>query len=113
MNFEQQIQQWVTLDNQLKLLSDKIKEVRDKKNTITEEITAHMETNASVDVKLTNGQQLKLVKVKNTQQLTFKHLETCLSEIIKNEDQVAKIVEYVKNKREITYVSEIKRLYSK
>jgi hypothetical protein len=113
MSFEQQIQQWVTLDNQLKLLGDKIKELRDKKHTLTEQITSHMETNESDHVRLNDEQQLKLVKVKNTQQLTFKHLETCLSEIIKNEDQVAKIVEYVKNKREITFVPEIKRLFSK
>jgi hypothetical protein len=50
--------------------------------------------------------------VKDTQQLTFKHLETCLSEIIKNEEQVKKIIEYVKNKREVNYVPEIKRIYN-
>ena len=30
-NLEQYIQQWVTIDNQLKLLGDKTKELRDKK----------------------------------------------------------------------------------
>ena len=35
-------------------------------------------------------------KTDHTQQLTFKYLEICLSEIIKNEDQVNKIVDYVK-----------------
>ena len=113
MSFEQQVQQWVTIDNQMKLLNDRIKELRDKKNTLSENINEHIESSnlSNSSVKLSDG-QLKFVKVKDTQQLTFKYLETCLHEIIKNEEQVSKIVEYVKNKREVKYVSEIKRLYS-
>jgi hypothetical protein len=113
MNFEQHIQQWVTIDNQMKILNDKMKELRDKKNTISEHINTHIETSqlSNSTVKLADG-QLKFVKVKETQQLTFKYLESCLSEIIKNEEQVKKIVEYIRNKREIKYNPEIKRFYS-
>jgi hypothetical protein len=112
MSFEQQIQQWVTIDNQMKIVGDKMKELRDKKNAISEQINTHIETTQfNSSIKITDG-QLKFVKVKETQQLTFKYLETCLSEIIKNEEQVKKIVEYIKNKREVKYVPEIKRLYN-
>ena len=113
MSFEQQVQQWVTIDNQMKLLNDRMKELRDKKNTLSENINTHIETSnlSNSSLKLSDG-QLKFIKFKDTQQLTFKYLETCLHEIIKNEEQVSKIVEYVKNKREVKYVSEIKRLYS-
>jgi hypothetical protein len=114
MSFESQIQQWVAVDNQMKLLNDKMKELKDKKNTITEQINTHVETSqlSNASIKISDG-QLKFVKVKETQQLTFKYLETCLSEIIKNEEQVHKIVEYIKNKREVNYVPEIKRFYNK
>lgn len=115
MSFDQQIQQWVSIDNQMKMLNDKMKELRDKKNAISEQINNHIETTFSegtnASVKLSDG-QIKFVKVKETQQLTFKYLETCLTEIIKNEDQVKKIVEYIKNKREVKYISEIKRVYN-
>lgn len=113
MNFEQQIQQWVAIDNQMKILNDKIKELRDKKNTISEHINTHIETTqlSNASVKLNDG-QLKFIKIKETQQLTFKYLETCLSEIIKNEEQVKKIIDYIKNNREVKYVPEIKRLYN-
>jgi vacuolar-type H+-ATPase subunit H len=113
MNFEQQIQQWVSIDNQMKIVGDKMKELRDKKNNIFEQINNHIETTelSNASVKINDG-QLKFVKVKETQPLTFKYLETCLSEIIKNEEQVKKIVEYIKNKREVKYVNEIKRLYN-
>lgn len=113
MNFEQQIQQWITIDDQLKTLQEKTKELREKKNVISEKINEHIESKQmqNVSVKIGDG-QLRFVKVKETQQLTFKYLETCLSEIIKNEEQVSKIIEYVKNNRQTKYVPEIKRLYN-
>jgi phosphatidate phosphatase PAH1 len=111
-NFETQLQQWVTIDNQMKVLNDRVKELRDKKNTLSQSINTHVETSNLVNtsVQLNDG-QLRFVNVKETQPLTFKYLETCLREIIKNEEQVTKIVDYIKNKREVKYVPEIKRMY--
>lgn len=112
MSFEQQLQQWVAIDNQMKVLSDRMKELRDKKNTLGQNINTHVETSnlANSSVQLNDG-QLRFVNIKETQPLTFKYLETCLREIIKNEEQVTKIVDYIKNKREVKYVPEIKRMY--
>jgi hypothetical protein len=113
MSFEQHIQQWVSIDNQMKQLTDKMKELRDKKNTLNDVIFNHVEnTNLSnATVQISDG-RIKFIKTKDTQVLTFKYLETCLHEIIKNQDQVNKIIEYIKNKREIKYVPEIKRFYN-
>ena len=113
MSFEQHIQQWVSIDNQMKLLSDKIKELRDKKNTLNNAIFNHVDNSniSNTTVQISDG-KIKFVKSKDTQVLTFKYLETCLHEIIKNEEQVNKIIEYIKNKREVKYVSEIKRFYN-
>ena len=113
MSFEEQIQQWVQIDNQLKSFSEKIKELRDKKNNIFQQINNNIDEKQlnNATIKITNG-QLKFVKIKETQPLTFKYLETCLSEIIKNEEQVKKIVEYIKNKRQVNYITEIKRYYN-
>ena len=112
MSFEQQLQQWVSIDNQMKVLNDRMKELRDKKNTLGQNINTHVETSnlANSSVQLSDG-QLRFVNIKETQPLTFKYLETCLREIIKNEEQVTKIVDYIKNKREVKYVPEIKRMY--
>lgn len=114
MSFEQNIQQWVTIDNQMKTLNDKMKELRDKKNTLSQEINTYAETKnlTNSTIKINDG-LLKFAKVKDTQQLTFKYLETCLHDIIKNEEQVSKILDYIRNRREVTYVSEIKRSYTK
>jgi hypothetical protein len=113
MSFEQNIQQWISVDNQMKQLTDKIKELRDKKNTLNDAIFNHVENSnlSNATVQISDG-KLKFIKTKDTQQLTFKYLETCLHEIIKNEEQVNKIVDYIKNKRDVKYVPEIKRFYN-
>jgi nitrogen regulatory protein PII len=111
MSFVEQIQQWVSIDNQMKQLTDKLKELKDKKNDLNESIFGHDDLTKTT-IQLNDG-KLKFIQTKDTQQLTFKYLETCLHEIIKNEEQVDKIVEYIKNKRDVKFVSEIKRFYNK
>ena len=113
MSFEHHLQQWVTIDNQMKVLGDRMKELRDKKNTLNDAIFNHVENSnlSNATVQISDG-KLKFIKTKDTQQLTFKYLETCLHEIIKNEEQVNKIVDYIKNKRDVKYVPEIKRFYN-
>jgi len=69
------------------------------------------ETEVGSTIQISDG-KLKFVQLKETQPLTFKYLETCLKEIIKNEEQVNKIVDYIKNKREVKYVADIKRFYT-
>ncbi len=113
MSFENKLQQWVSIDNQMKDLNEQLRELRDRKNDLNESITNHVENSnlSNATVQISDG-KIRFVKVKDTQPLTFKYLESCLKEIIKNEEQVNKILEYVKNKREVKYVSEIKRIYN-
>ena len=108
--FESQIQQWVILDNQLKTLNDKAKEIRDKKNALTQNITSYAEKNnlSSSTIQISDG-RLKFASTKVATPLTFKHLEKSLKGMIKNESQVTQIVEYVKQNREIKIIPEIKR----
>jgi len=110
-NIEKQLQQWVILDNQYKLVQEKAKELREKKHSLLESITTNGGLSTNSVVNITDG-RIKLVNTHKTTPLTFTYVETCLSEIIKNEDQVKQIVEYIKNKREVKYVSEIKRFYN-
>lgn len=113
MSFQQNIKQWIDIDNQIKTVNETLNELKKQKCILLNEINTYIETNQLSNASVTVGdERLRFVKVKETQSLTFKYLETCLSEIIKNEDQVKKIIEYIKNKREVKYVSEIKRFYN-
>jgi hypothetical protein len=110
MSFEQNIQQWVSIDNQLKIYNDKIRELREKRSNVTETIMEQAtDKNLAKSVIQISDGKLKISETRVPEPLTYKYLEKCLSEIIKSEDQVTQIMDYVKKKREIKVVSEIKR----
>mgnify|MGYP000020243384 FL=1 len=110
MSFEGQIQQWVQIDNQLKQLNDRAKELRDKRNLLEQNITTHAFSNnlSNSTVKISDG-RLKFVNTKVQEPLTFRYLEKTLSEIIKNESQVKLMMEHIREKRSVKIVPEIKR----
>ena len=111
MSFESQIQQWVQIDNQLKQMNEKTRELRDKRNVLENDITKYAFTNNlnNSSVKISDG-KLKFVNTKIHEPLTFKYLENTLNEVIKSESQVIAIMEHLKNKRSVKFVPEIKRL---
>ena len=45
MSFENQIQQWVQLDNQVKQMNEKTKELREKRNSLEKSISNHVSSN--------------------------------------------------------------------
>jgi hypothetical protein len=110
MNFEKDIQQWVSIDNQLKILNEKVKELRDKKNELSTNLTKYAETNdlSNKIIQITDG-KLKFVKTRVAAPLTYKYLEKSLSDIIKNDTQVKQIIHYLKENRESKIVQELKR----
>ena len=110
MSFENQIQQWVSLDNQLKQLNEKVKDLRDKRNNLEENITSYASENnlSNATVKISDG-KLKFTNTKVQEPLTFKYLEKTLGEVIKNESQVKLIMDHLKQKRAVKIVPEIKR----
>ena len=113
MSFESQIQQWVSLDNQLKQLNEKTRELRVKRNTLEENITNYASDNnlSNSTIQISDG-KLKFVNTRVQEPLTFKYLEKTLKEVIKNESQANLIIEHLKQKRSIKNIPEIKRFYS-
>jgi len=110
MSFENQIQQWVQVDNQLKQLNEKTKELREKRNTLEQNITTYASSNnlSNSTIPISDG-KLKFINTKVQEQLTFKYLEKTLSEVIKNELQIKLIMEHIRQKRTIKIIPEIKR----
>ena len=110
MSFENEIKQWVQLDNQLKELNERTKLLREKRNTLEKNITTYAASNnlSNSTVQISDG-RLKFTNTKVPEPLTFKYLEKTLGEVIKNEKQVQLIMDHIKQKREIKLVPEIKR----
>lgn len=110
-NIEKQIQEWVILDNQYKQIQEKSKEIREKKTELLHTITNSGLLSSNSVINITDG-KLKLVDTNTSAPLTFSYIEKCLSEIIKNEEQVKKIIEYLKKRRETKTTRELKRYYT-
>ena len=113
MNFEQTIQQWVLLDNQVKIYNEKLKELRNKRDNIEEKLSQHALNNnlTNSTIKTSDG-KLKFVNTKIASPLTFKYLEKSLGEIIKNTEQVTVIINHIRNNRECKIIPELKRFYN-
>ena len=69
MSFEQHLQQWVTIDNQMKLLNDRMKELRDKKNTLSENINEHIETSNLSNSSVKSAKQFLIHSISNSSSL--------------------------------------------
>jgi uncharacterized phage infection (PIP) family protein YhgE len=110
MSFESQIQQWVQLDNQIKQLNERTKEIRDKRNILEQSIVNYASNNklSNSTVNITDG-KLKFINTRVQEPLTFKYLEKTLSQVIKNETQINLIMDHIKQKRLVKIVPEIKR----
>ena len=112
-NIEKSIQTWVELDNELKKINDKAKDVRTRKNDLEDKIMDYVaENDLNNDVISISDGKLKFCETKQTSPITLGFLEKCLGEIIANQGQVKQILEYIKNKREQKVVPEIKRYYN-
>jgi|TARA_E500000331_G_scaffold358396_1_gene424876 hypothetical protein len=111
--FIDNIKQWVSLDNKLKVLNEKCKEIREEKGDISDKINVFVENNNLEDnvVEITGG-KLKFTKNKSQGAITYKFLEKCLAELFP-ENQIERIIEHVKNSRETKYEPDIKRYFSK
>jgi hypothetical protein len=110
MSFESHVQQWVTADNQLKLLNDKTKVLRQLKHDLTEKLTNYATQNNSLNstINISDG-RLRFAKMNSYAPLTFKYIEQSLGEIIHNPEQVKLIVNHLRENREVKIVSDLKR----
>jgi len=100
------IQDWVLLDNQIKILNEKMRVLREEKNNLSNKLTNEFEFNTTIQI---SDGRIKFTKTKITAPITLKYIDKCLNEVISNKEQVEKIMEYIKQKREIEYVNEINR----
>lgn len=111
MSFESHVQQYVSVDNQIKLLNEKLKTLRDTRTVLTERLTTQALSNNMINstINISDG-KLKFADVKVQTPLTFKYVERVLGEVISNKAQVNQIMEHLKQKREVKVIKDIKRI---
>jgi hypothetical protein len=110
MSFDDNIRNWVVLDNKIKLMNEQLRDMRAERTDICVDLHDYAKENNLEQhvIQITDG-KLKFANNKLTAPITLKYLEKCLSDIIADSDKVSQIIEYIKTNREIKYSSEIKR----
>jgi arginine decarboxylase-like protein len=111
--FQKNIQEWVTVDNQIKTLNQEIKELRGNRNSLTNNIFTYAESNnlENAVIQISDG-KLKFQNLKQTAPISFKLVKEVLNECMDNEEHVEAIITAIKNKRESKYTYDIKRTYA-
>jgi seryl-tRNA synthetase len=100
------LQQWISIDNQLKQLTEKMRELREKKNELTQSISKQMHEK-SEDTILTTEGTIRLIKKREYENISFKYLEKWLPVIITDSAQSELLIRLLREKREIKETDDI------
>ena len=112
-DFQQNIKDWVLLDNKIKIKNSELSELRQQRRNMNDSIFAYIETNKldNAVIEISDG-KLKFQQSKISNPLTYKFVEKCLNDCIEDENQVKMLIKYMKQNREYRYSSDIKRSYA-
>lgn len=102
------VQKWVVYDNQLKLIHEKTKLIRDQKHQLTQSICQHMDQKSTKQIQLGDG-VLTLYEKKEYSPLTFTYIEESLGKIIPDKTHVAYIIDHLKKNREVKTSHELRK----
>lgn len=102
---ENSIIEWVKLDNNIKLLNEQLNSYRKKRKYLAKSISDNL-NNKIIKI---NNETIKRVETKYKPPLTLQYIETCLSNIIDNENSVEYIMNYIKENRPYKTEYDIKR----
>jgi hypothetical protein len=112
--FIEKVKKWVVMDSQLKIVNEKTKQLREMKSQLNHQICDFMNNHNLAQNKITiSDGELRLHEKKEYSTITFGYIQRCLADLIKDDTQVEFIIQYLKDKREITTSSDIKRTYKK
>lgn len=110
--FIENIQKWVTIDNQIKIVNEKMKKARELKQQLLENINEYVKQNQieTTKIEISDG-ELRFFEKKEYQPISFGYIQTCLEKIISDKKQVDYIIDFLKENREVKVSKEIRRNY--
>jgi len=105
--FIENVQKWVLIDTQLKIINEKTKKLRDMKHGLTDEICNYTKEKSMSKIGISDG-ELRIYDKKEYTPLSFGYIETCLANIISDKSQVDYIIKYLKENRETSTSPDIR-----
>lgn len=108
------IREWVSIDNEIAILNEKLREKREKRKIINDEIIEylHSTNTPKIRVNLSDG-HITSTTTNTYNPISLKLLQTAFIEYFKDETKATELLEFVKNRREIITINELKRTKKK
>jgi hypothetical protein len=100
------------MDNQIKLIHEKVKKAREVKSDLMEKIIKYADENhiTNTRIEISDG-ELRFCDKKDYQPISFGYVQECLGKIIADKKQVDYILDYLRENRRVTVSKDIKRNY--
>jgi len=110
--FIENIQKWVVIDSQIKLINEKIKKARELKHQLLKNISNYVSENnlEQTKIEISDG-ELRFYDKREYQPITFKYIEESLGKILLDKKQVEYILNYLRENREVIVSKDIRRNY--
>ena len=109
---EEQVKSWVNMDNSIRDMSDRVKLLKDDRSGIQTGITEYIANHDMVNTVIrTSDSDIRFNVSRTSAPLTFKHLQQCLNDLVQNEEQVERMIAYIKDKRQVKETVEMKRIF--
>jgi|LauGreSBDMM110SN_4_FD.fasta_scaffold17809_1 hypothetical protein len=112
--FEDYVKKYIDVDNEIETLQEKLKTMKEWKRKLTSVIVKLMQEQDLTEntLEVYDG-TLRYHEKKEYSSVTFAYIEKCLNEMITETDQVKYVIQYLKEKRDVKYIPELKhRKYS-
>ena len=108
------VKNWISLDDQIKDLQKRIREMKSEKKEATETLVETMKNNEIDCFELGAGNKLMYTKNKSKKPLSKKHLLESLSKYFQgNTEQATELSKFIMNSREETVRENIRRKITK
>jgi hypothetical protein len=110
-DFTEKVKIWVVLNQHLKAANEQIRQIREKKHHITEDICNFMNTKdwQHRNILVSDG-ELRFYDKKEYSPLTYGYVEKSLSNIIQDKSHVEFIIKYLKDNREVVTMKDIRHV---
>lgn len=110
--FIKAVKHWVSLDNQLRIFNERIREAREAKSVLTQQIYQYTEDNnfTNPSIEISDGELIVCDK-REYSSLSFSYIDKCLTKLIKDPAHVDRIIHALKENREQFVVPDIRRIY--
>lgn len=109
MSFESTVKDWIAVDKEMRELTTKLHELRVRRGELDKEIITYSEDRNTKTFKY-GEVKMRVVGTNTAESLTFKYLEKCLSDMVKNETHVKQMIDYIKRSRNIKQSVHVERI---